>query len=362
MKTLSIHSSIVLPTIVAASVLLTACEQEATIVETPLRSVRYVTVEESSADRVRTFTGVSQSAQEAKLSFKVGGTVTSLDVSVGDTIESGQIIATLDPSTYQLQLQQAQADLARAQAEQRNADAAYNRTKGLYETQSASRNELDTTRAGAESARAQVRATSRAVELASLNLGYTRLASKDDCSVASTSADVRENVNPGQEIVLVNCGDTLHIDVSVPENLIASMRQGMRGVVRFDSLDGQAFDGEVVEVGISATGTTFPVTITVANGDGLRSGLAAQVDFIFENGESLPSVPTVSVSEDQQGQYVYLLTDGAKPGEGIVKRQPVHVGELIASGIEITEGINPGDRVITAGVSIIRDGLIVKSQ
>ena len=83
-------------------------------------------------NEIRTFSGVSKSELEAKLSFKVAGTITSLNVSVGDTIESGQLIAELDPSTYQLQEQQAQADLTRATAELRNADSAYQRTRELY--------------------------------------------------------------------------------------------------------------------------------------------------------------------------------------------------------------------------------------
>ena len=313
------------------------------------------------ASRIRSFTGVSKSSQEAKLSFKVSGTLTELNAAVGDTLEKGQVIGRLDPSTFQLQVQQTQADLSRAQAEERNAKANYERVKGLYENQSTSRNELDAARAAAESAKAQVNATTRAVELAWLNQSYTTLTAKDTCSVASTSADVGENVNAGQEVVRVNCGETLDIEVSVPENLIAAFQPGMTGVIRFNAITGQDFAGEVTEVGVAAAGTAFLVTARVEDAEGLRSGMAAQVDFAFDNEERLPIVPTSAVAEDQQGRFVYLLHDADTEGQGVVKRQAVSIGELTENGIEIREGVQPGDHVITAGVSVIRDGLIVKN-
>ncbi|MEM7194663.1 MAG: efflux RND transporter periplasmic adaptor subunit [Pseudomonadota bacterium] len=343
-------------------VLLAGCTEEVEVGEAPLRSVRFTVIPETNERRVRSFTGVSSSAQEAALSFKVSGTMTSLDVAVGDAVEAGQRIATLETSTYDLQLQQSQAELARSQAEKRNADAVYKRTKGLYENQVASRSELDNSRAAAESAEALVRASSRAVELARLNLSYTRLSAKDSCSVASTSADEGENVNAGQEIVRVNCGDSLNVDISIPESQIGNIIQGMEGRVRFDSLAGREFDAQVVEVGVSASGTTFPVSLSVRDSEGLRSGLAAEVDFIFQNVASYPNVPASAVSEDQQGRFVYLLKETDTAGQGQVSRQQVEVGELTSNGLEVRQGIEAGDKVITAGVSVVRDGLIVKTQ
>ena len=337
-----------------------ACEQQQPVQEAPSRTVKTITVEAVDDSRTRSFTGVSKSAQEAKLSFKVSGTLTALNVAVGDNLAKNQTIATLDATTFQLQLQQSQADLARTQAEERNANAAYQRVKGLYENQSASRNELDTARASAESAKAQVSAVARAVELARLNQSYTVLKAKEACSVASTSADVGENVNAGQEIVRVNCGETLNIDVSVPESLIAAFKPGMKGNIRFNALPDQRFQGEVNEVGIAASGTAFAVTVNIASTEGLRSGMAAQVDFEFDNLQTLPVVPTASVSEDEQGRFVYLLMPGESADHGLVKRQTVEIGELTAKGIEIVDGIQPGDKLITAGISVIRDGLVVK--
>ena len=356
----------IIPVVALCAGLLTACEQEVQEQPAPLRTVRTMTVEAVGASRVRSFTGVSKSTQEAKLSFKVSGTLTALNVAVGDSIDKGETIATLDPSTFQLQVQQSQADLSRSKAEERNAKANYKRVKGLYENESASRNDLDSARAGAESATAAVNALGRAVQLAQLNLSYTTLKAKDQCSVASTDADVGENINAGQQIVVVNCGESLDVEISVPENLIAEFQPGMTGDIRFNSIGDQVYKGEVTEVSIAASGTTFPVTIRVVDPANLRSGLAAQVGFEFDNQERLPVLPTSAVSEDQNGRFVYLLLSDAdaqlQPGQGLIKRQTVSIGELIEGGIEVSAGIKPGDKVVTAGVSVIRDGLVVKTN
>ena len=342
--------------------MMVGCEQTTPTAQTSVRSVRYIEVAESVAQRVRTFTGVSKSEQEAKLSFKVTGTLIKLGVAVGDTIEPGQVIAEVDAFGYQLQLQQAQADLTRATAEQRNADAAYQRTRELYENQNASKIDLDAARTAFESTQALVNAAQRAVDLSRLNVSYTRLVAKEACSVASTSADAGENIAIGQEIVRVNCGDQLKVDVSIPENLISLFSPGMAAIVEFDSVPDTRFDGEVTEIGVAATGTTFPVSVRLLASTGLRAGLAAQVGFRFSSGAVYPSVPTTSVAEDQNGRYIYLLMPGASPELAVTKRQPVEVGNMVADGIEIVRGVNPGDKVVTAGVSVIRDGLVVKAN
>ena len=351
---------ITIPTILSVILLtLTACDKADTPAEPPMRSVRYIEVQEGSAEKTRSFSGVSKSEQEADLSFKVSGTVMELNVAVGDLLEPGQLIARVDPSTFQLQTQQAQADLTRALAEQRNASSAYQRTRDLYENQNASKTDLDTARAAFESAEALVAVSQRALEIAQLNESYTRLVAADSCSVASTSVEVGENVSIGQEIISANCGDELKVDVSVPENLISLFGTGLDATVEFDSVPDTPYPGKVTEVGVAATGTTFPVSVRLANPEGLRAGLAAQVIFQFAGEGVAILVPVSAVAEDQAGRFVYLVLPGEADGTGIVRRQPVEVGDIVSEGMEITAGLSAGDKVVTAGVSVIREGLKV---
>ena len=346
--------------LVALPALLAGCGEEAPAPELPLRTVRHVTVTPEPDRRIRSFSGVSRAAQQASLSFKLAGTIRMLDAAVGDSVRKGQIIATLDPSGFRLQLQQAEAELLRAEAERRNAAVNYERTKGLYENRSASRTELDAARAASESTNALVSAAARAVELAKLNLSYTSLGAGQDCSVVDVVADVGENVGAGQPVVVVNCGAHLEVAITVPETLIASFSPGLPGEIAFDALPGRAFRGVVSEVGVAADGTAFPVTVRMEGSEEVRSGLAAQVDFAFDRGESTTILPAASVAEDERGRFVYTLVDGDEAGVGVIRRKPIEVGELTSRGLEVISGVSPGDRVVTAGISVIRDGMKVR--
>ena len=359
--------------LVAAALLTAACETHETA-QMPLRSVRYLVAQPGDGGHLRTFSGTSGSTQQSRLSFKVSGTIDALKVAVGDTLRRGQLIARIDPALYELEAQQAEAVLVQTEAAERNAAAVYERTKGLYANNNASRNDLDTARAAAESARAQVRAARKKLELARLNLSYTSLAATGDCSVAAVPVEVNENVSAGNTIAIVNCGDALEIDLAVPESLIGKLLQGMAATIRFSALPGEAFTGKVSEVGVAAgQGTTFPVTVAL---DGthpqLRAGLAAEVS--FELGDSSRGevflVPLSAVVSDAGSTFVYVAEPSAEAGaaggageesarEAVVSRREVVLGELTEGGVEVKGGLAAGDRVITAGTSVIREGLRV---
>ncbi len=343
---------------VAFALLLASCEKELATAEPPLRPVRVVVVANNGDVRERTFSGVSQSTEESRLSFKVSGTVVELPVQVGDQLRAGDLIASLSRSSYELQVEQAEAALAQAQASQRNANANYERTKGLYENTNASRNDLDAARANAESARAQVRSAGKSLEIAQLNRSYTRLTAANECTVASIDVEVNENINAGNQIAKVNCGSGIEISLGIPESLIAQFRAGMDASVRFNALSGRNFAGQVTEVGISSGGNaaTYPVVVALADFDlEVRPGMAAEVTFAFQVSRSdVQLIPASAVVNDEQGTFVFI----AEPGAGdraTIRRRPVQTGELTADGIEILSGLSEGDRVVTAGTSVIRE-------
>ena len=346
--------------------ILTACSNESdTVVETEpiLRPVRYVTASSIELGTMRTFSGLAKAGQESNLSFRVGGVIQSLPVEVGDFISSGDPIAKIDPSQYQLEAQQASANLSQAEATLRNAESNFDRIKGLYENNNASRNDLDSARATAESSKAQVRAARKALELARLNVSYTNLNASEDCKIATVATEMNENVSAGQTIVSVTCGERSEVELAVPESIIGSIKRGMDATVNFSAFPGKSFSSKVTEVGVaSSSGATYPVTVELLElPDGFRSGLAAQVSFAFNmNGNKKQILlPTVSVGEDIKGRYVFIVKPTEEKGVGIVQRQAVSTGELTPKGLEITQGINEGDKVVVAGVNVIREGLKV---
>jgi RND family efflux transporter MFP subunit len=316
------------------------------------------------AGRRRSFSGTCQPAVEPKLSFKVGGNIARLPVNMGDRVRRGTLIAELDPSDFQLQVEEADAALRRAQAEARNAEASFERIRGLYENGNASRTDFDSARAAAESSRANAESVRKRLELARQQLSYTRLESPVAGAIAEVNAEVNENVSAGDAVVRLAAEGGDEVVVTVPESLIGQIRHGQDVVVRFDAIPGRTFGGTVTEVGVttSTTGSAFPVKARLAEQDPMvRLGMAAEVEFRFDApGEGAHfRVAPHAVSEDRQGRFV-LVVEPSGDGRGVIRRRGVEVGSLTPAGLEVLAGLEEGDRLVTAGLSQLEDGDIVK--
>ncbi|MEM7017590.1 MAG: efflux RND transporter periplasmic adaptor subunit [Pseudomonadota bacterium] len=351
-------------TVLMLAWMLGACDTSEPVNNEPqLRPVRTFQVSDTTSSRVRTFSGLSHSTQESRLSFKVGGTIVELPITVGASLKKGQTVARLDSSTFELEAEQARAKLVQAQANQRNAEASYARVKGLYENSNASKNELDTARASSETAKAEVSAASKALEIARLNRSYTRLTASSDCQIATIAVDLNENVNAGTAIATVNCGEEIEIRLGVPEGLISGLSQGMTAGVKFNTLPDQTYTGSITEIGVGteSSAATFPVYVTLDNVDErIRPSMAAQVSFEFSstNTQDAFVIPASAVSNDEQGTFVYLAAPGQNE-QATVTRRGVEIGELTGEGIGVLSGLDNGDLVITAGVSFIYNGQTV---
>jgi RND family efflux transporter MFP subunit len=327
--------------------------------EEVVRPVRYEVVYASGANRERTFSGVSRSSTETELSFRVAGTIQELPIKVGDTVRRGDLIARLDPQDYELQVDEANAGVVRAEAEARNARANYNRIRALYEAQNASRTDLDQARTASESADAALVSARKRLELVRLQLGYTRINAPADGRIAAVPVTLNENVGVGQLVAILESGARAEIEVGIPGVLISQVNTGDETVARFDALPGRPFTAVVTKIGVARVGgaTTFPVTVELQESSApVRSGMAAEVTFRFASGQQQGRifVPSVAVGEDRAGRFVYVVESQGE-AYGIVHRREVTVGSLVDEGLEIVSGLAEGDSVVTAGVSRIRD-------
>lgn len=351
--------------LLAAGLLLASLSCGGTQVEeTQLRPVRSMQVFASGSTRNRTFSGTARAGLESRLSFKVAGTVEAVQVNAGDRVRQGQLIARLDPTDYQLQVEDAQASLSRARAEARNAEANLERIRGLYENSNASQTELDGARTAFESASASVRSIEKRLELAQNQVSYTRLTAPVDGAIADLRVERNENVSAGQTVVVLSSGARPEVQISMPEALISQVRAGQPVTVRIAALDGREFPATVSEVAISSDGlaTTYPVVARLnEDTQDVRPGMAAEVDFRFEvgSGQNRLVVPAYAVGEDSDGRFVWTV-EGDSAGVGVVHRRGVRIGDITADGIEIVDGLQDGEHIVTAGVSRITDGQKVR--
>ncbi len=347
--------------VIAVGLAVSGCGEQTQEFEERLRPVRIMTVSDANVFRGRTFSGTSKSSLESRLSFKVSGTIIDLPVQIGQRLGAGDTIAEMDAAGYVLQQQQAQASLIEAQANNRRASANYERTKGLYANDNASLNDLEAARAQAESAEAVVESAAKALEIAKLNVSYTTLTSEQDCSIASLAVETNENVQAGQTVASVSCGDAYEVTLNLPESLIGSVDQWTPVTIEFGAIPDATFQGEVSEVAVATAGAAaFPIVIRIVGSNpSLRSGLAADVTFQFDTNEGPEGtvvLPVNTVINDPDGTFVFVAEPDGAEGEAVVSRRAVTLGELTQDGIEVRDGLVAGDRVVTAGITILRDG------
>ncbi len=339
------------------------CEKAEPPADPPIRPVKYQVAQKSGGMRTVTFSGESSAGVESRLSFKVAGTIDEIAVKVGDTVKKGQLIAQLEKTDYALQVQQARASAASASAQANNAKSTYERIERMYESESASRSDLDAARAAFKSAQANVSAASQQVKLARQQESYTRLAAPVAGNIAQVPAERNENISPGQPVVTLTSGDKPKVTVAVADKYIREVQTGAAVKVRFPDLQGQSFDAVVSEVSPTSSGTGASVTVVLSNpSKDVRPGMSADVELTFGSAQDQARivVPPAAVGQDRDGEMVYVV-ERTEPGQGTVKRVSVTINpEPTAEGIEIVEGVNEGDIVVTAGRTRITDGLVVK--
>lgn len=331
-----------------------------------LRPVRAVKAEIPQNGKVKIFSGVISSSLSSKLSFKVPGTICKINVDKGDNVKKGEVIASLDSIDYELKVQEVLGSLARAKAQWKNAEAVYSRVTSLYERGNASISEVDQTRAAFDSARAVVESVEKQVELVKRNLEYTKLFAPMDCNIASVHSEENENIQPGQPIAVVNCGNSMEVNIQVPSSFLSEVKKGKPALVKIDPFKDKKFKGIIKEVGTSpnALNTSYPVTISLGkNLEGIRPGMSAIVEIEPKSLESnsYPVLPPVCVGEDSRGNFVWKL-DFENKTIGIIQKVYVELGDFFGSKIIVTKGIEPGEFFVSAGVSQVRQGLKVRVE
>ncbi len=335
----------------------------------PIRPVRTVVAKVGEGFMWRSYYGSVQADLISKLSFRVGGVVEEIAVELGQRVSKGQLIASINDNDLILQLDQEKAALLEAQAEALNAKLQYERTQGLVAKGVVSQKEYESSDTKNLTSKAALQRHRKGVELAKKRLTYANLSVPvQDCTVSDLEAEVGENVNAGQIIATLNCGDHFEVLTHVSENVIRDIYVGDRVTIRLNIYQGEEYQGIVSEVGAAVGNrSTFPVVIRITEpGDRLRVGMAAEVRLkvSMDQLDGFIVVPFSSVGEDSIGRFVYLYEsdeNSVPPGHvGVARRVSVEIGQVTDEGISLKSGVKEGDRVITAGLRYLTDGRKVK--
>lgn len=319
----------------AIMVALTGCgKQDVATKSGPVR-VKTIAVAPTDISGARSFSGTIEESAGTTLSFSTAGTIQRMNVQNGDRVTKGQLIATVDDS----QLRHAY-DISKATLDE--AQDAYNRMKKLHDSGSLPDMkwvEIENTLRQAQSAEAIARKAMNDAALYAPVSGY----------IADKFADAGQVAAPGVPVVKIVTIDPVKVSISVPENEIASIKEGRGSSITVSALGGATFTGKVKEKGVSANPLTrsYDVKIEVANPEHrLLPGMICDVVLDGEEGEAQTAIvlPNSAVLLDADNRnFVWLAKDGQ------ARKQIVGVKGMTDSGLIIDSGISAGDSIIVAG-------------
>ncbi len=283
----------------------------------------------------------------------VGGQLTRVWFREGDDVRKRQMLFTIDPRPYEAALQQAQANLARDQANQRNAESEAARYAGLVKKDYVTKEEYEKITSGAEAAKAVVAADRAAVENARLQLAYCNISAPIDGRTGSLMVHAGNIVhaNDTNPLVVINQVTPVYVQFAIPESQLDQVRA--RGGVGVPVAAAPQNGGSPIASGKlsfidnavdSTTGTITLKALFPNQNRALWPGQFVTVAVTLQERPNAVVVPSQAVQTGQRGQYVYVVKQDSS-----VEMRPVKIGESVNQQTIIADGVAPGETVVTDG-------------
>ena len=287
---------------------------------------------------------------------EAGGVVQQIAFESGQAVRKGDLLVQLNTANEQAQLK-ALDTAARLAITQRD------RWRELGDQKLVSRSEVDERIADAATTQAQADAQRALIAQKTIRAPF-------DGVLGIRQVNLGQYINPGDPIVGLQALDPIHVDFTLPEQRMNEVAIGAPVRLEVDSHPGQAFEAKVtaVEPSVDANTRNFKVRATLANPAGvLRPGTFGRIGFDLGQARELVVVPQTAVSFNPYGNSVYVVVEapkqaGAEPApEGmpqathVVKQRFVTTGPTRGDLVGITDGLKPGEVVVTSGLLRLRN-------
>jgi membrane fusion protein, multidrug efflux system len=344
--------------VLAATLALSSCTEEKAETKPDIRPVKVVEIAKATNVRSLEFSGSVKSRTEMNLGFRIAGKVTERLVDIGDRVRPGDVLSRVDPTDYRLAVDSAAANLAAADKAVETARLAIDRAKALFKKDAVPKAQVEQAQLSYDQAVSTRIAVASALEQARNQLSYAELKSDRNGIVTAINADRGQVVNAGTPVLTVVAEDEKEVQIAVPENDIAEFKPGKAVKARFWSDDKLVLAGKVREVSGSADpqSRTFSVRVSLPDDPRVLIGMTATVQAEMTDRTNKITVPLSALAEKDGSKIVWTVDRNA----ATVHARPVEVADFTADGVGVTEGLAPGDLVVSAGTQFMTEDLKVK--
>jgi RND family efflux transporter MFP subunit len=348
--------------VLSASVALSACEQNS-FVPPPPPKVDVATPAQRIVTRFFEATGNTAPIKSVDLVARVQGVLQSINYQDGTLAKEGTVLFTIEPETYKLKLEQAQAAEAGAQASLKQAEADYKRQADLVSKQAVSQATLDTSTSARDNAQANLQQAQANTKIAAVNYGYTNVVAPFDGIVSAHLVSIGELVGAASptQLATIVALDPIYVNFNVNEQDVLRIRAEARRLgmtasdltqlpieVGLQTEDGYPHKGKLDYAAptINQSTGTLAVRGVLPNPDRvLLPGYYVRVRVPFSKQENALLVPDVALGSDQSGRYVLVVN-----GENVVEQRKVQTGPIEGELRIIESGLKADDRIVIAGL------------
>lgn len=344
-----------------AATLLVACGKADAPVEA-VRAVRTVVVAPAAVGGTQEYAAEVRARTESRLGFRVGGKMLSRAVDLGQRVKAGEVLARLDPDDLKLGQDAARAAVQAAQVNHDLAAADFRRFKDLRDQGFISSAELDRRDATLKAAAAQLEQARAQAAMQANQTAYSTLVAASSGVVVGIDAEPGAVLAAGSPVLRLALDGPRDAVFVVPEDAAAAVRQlqgrpGTVGVVLWGNRERLA--GTVREVAAAADPVTRTFQVKAELDRPLAAlGQTATVSIDLPRRDAAIQLPLSAIKAHASGSAVWVVD----PAKGVVRTRPVEIGGANGNEVVLKSGVQPGERVVTAGVHVLTEGQKVKAE
>ena len=318
------------------------------------------------------FSAVVMPDSEVPLAFRIPGYVTSVcqvrgqdgrmrELAEGDRVRRGAVLVRIRSSEYEDKVRQASSQAAAAEAVVQKAKLDFDRATHLYDSQSITKPDFDSARAQYDATQEELKSARAATSEAQIALGDTSLVAPFDGDIVKKSVELGGFVGPASSVFSLAKTDLVKIVVGVPDTVVRSIRLGQPVEVAIDAFPARSFHARISRMSSAADNVTrnFDVEVAIPNrGHLLKSGMigSLQLANAADAGQtSALQVPLSAIVQAKDGTYGVFVVSNSNDG-AVARLRSIDIGAVNGAEIAVANGLATGDRIITTGANLLKDG------
>ena len=354
----------IITAILVATVLISSCgseDKKAVVDNSPAIAVQVKTVSEDSSSPFLTVSGKIEAAKSANISTRMMGYVDKIYVNVGDKVNKGQLLMSVNNADLSAQLAQVNAGITEAEAAFTNAEKDFNRFSTLFKENSASQKELDDITANYNMAKARLESAKQMRNGVNAQMGYANIRAPFNGVVTNKFISAGDMANPGMPLLEVESPGKYQVLAMVPESEILAVKNDTEVTVQVKALN-ENVKGKVTEVSTSSknTGGQYLVKVILDKTDAqILSGMYATVHFPVarKTTSSAVMIPVQAIVKKGQLSGIYTVSQS-----NTALLRWLRLGRTFGDQVEVLSGLSADEQYIVSAEGKLFNGAKISNQ